>query len=87
MASKTIAWKQGSGNIVCTFSGAGDAPVFLTSDANEDLDRQQDLKLVTTVGGLQATLTVRQPGLREEFVTTDDGEWLVAGGEIFGVLK
>ena len=34
MATKTIAWNTGSGNIIMTYQGQGDSPVSILSDAN-----------------------------------------------------
>lgn len=51
MATKTIAWESGGGYITLTYTGVGNAPISVRSDANESFaDRQQIVRVVTTSG-------------------------------------
>lgn len=65
MATKTIAWKSGGGYITLTYTGVGNAPISVTSDANELFeDREQTVQIVTTEGTPQKaiSLLVKQKG-------------------------
>lgn len=87
MASVEIKWNDGAGNIVASFTGSGDGSVVLQSDAsNEGLDREQSVHVATSGGEVEVDVTVRQTGLREEFLAADGG-FRTADGEIYGVLK
>lgn len=51
MATKTIAWTTGSGNITLTYTGQGNGSISVASDENTDFEpRQQSFKIVTTNG-------------------------------------
>lgn len=51
MATKTIAWTTGSGNITLTYTGQGNGSISVASDENTDFEsRQQTFKIVTTNG-------------------------------------
>ena len=51
MATKTIAWTTGSGNITLTYTGQGNGSISVASDENTDFEpRQQSFKVVTTNG-------------------------------------
>ena len=41
MATKSIAWNTGSGNITLTYQGQGDGPVTVQSDVNDGAERSQ----------------------------------------------
>lgn len=65
MATKTIAWKSGGGYITLTYTGIGNAPISVKSDANELFeDREQTVQIVTAEGTPQKTvnLLIRQKG-------------------------
>ena len=65
MATKTIAWEKGDGYITLTYTGTGNAPISVQSDANELYEsREQRVQLVTTKGSPQkaVSLLVRQKG-------------------------
>lgn len=60
------------------------------SSVNDDLDRNVVVTGRTTEGTMiqEATFTIIQLGLREEFIPADSGEAMQDNsGEIFGVLK
>ena len=65
MATKTIAWETGGGYITLTYTGTGDGPVSVQSDANELYEeRQQTVRIVTTAGSPEKAveLLVKQKG-------------------------
>lgn len=65
MATKTIAWDSGSGYITLTYTGIGNAPISVSSDANDLFeDRQQTVQIATTNGSPQkaVNLLVKQKG-------------------------
>ena len=90
MESETIKWNEGEGNIVATYEGSGNGPVSITCDiANEGLDRSQDVIIRTTKGNnpKEESVLVKQPGLREEYLTSDGDVYMTSDGEIYGCLK
>lgn len=90
MESETIKWNEGEGNIVATYTGSGNGPISLTSDApNEGLDREQLVTIRTTKGNnpKEESVLVKQPGLREEYITSDNEVYMTADNEIYGCLK
>lgn len=63
MATKTIAWGAGSGNITLTYTGQGSGPVSVKSDANDLYEeRVQSVSIKTTAGSptVTKTVTIRQ---------------------------
>ena len=59
MATKSIAWTSGSGNITLTYSGQGDDTVVVTSDPNTlAVPRSQTITFSTTVGSPSVTQQV-----------------------------
>lgn len=90
MATSVIKWNEGEGNIVATYTGSGNAPISLASDvANEGLDREQLVIIRTTKGNnpKEESVLVKQPGLREEYITSDTEVYMTADNEIYGCLK
>jgi len=90
MATTTIKWNEGEGNIVTTYDGSGNGPISIISDVpNEGLDREQAININTTRGNnpKEVIVNVKQIGLREEYITTDEGAYITADGEIYGCLK
>ena len=90
MASKEIPWTQGGGSIVCTYTGAGDAPLTFSSDPNPGLDRVQDVDVCTADGSVSVSVSVRQTGLRAEYMVKGANgpeAFETADGELFAVLK
>lgn len=62
---KTVAWESGGGYITLTYTGVGNAPISVKSDANESFnDRQQYVSIATTKGSPQKAvdLLVKQKG-------------------------
>lgn len=65
MATKTIAWNTGSGNIILTYSGTGNSSVSIVSDVNDTFDaREQSVRIETTAGSPSKAidLLIRQKG-------------------------
>ena len=51
MATKTIAWTTGSGNITLTYTGQGNGSISVASDENSEFEeRSQSFQIVTTNG-------------------------------------
>lgn len=71
MATKTIAWESGGGYITLTYTGVGNAPISVKSDANESFDeRQQTVRIATTAGS---------PSRAVELLVKQKGKTLPAG--------
>ncbi len=65
MATSTIAWNSGSGNITLTYTGQGNSSVSVASDANDSFDaREQYVTVKTSAGSPQVTrqVLVKQKG-------------------------
>lgn len=57
MASISIPWNDGAGNIILTYTGQGDGTVTVTSDTdNLGTDRQQIVTFVVTDGAIRNTI-------------------------------
>lgn len=59
MDSILIPWKVGSGNIIISEE---DGVLLISSDTNDDIEREQILTFQTDKGNATATLLVRQKG-------------------------
>lgn len=81
-----IKWNEGDGYITATYEGSGSGSASISSDVNEGIDREQSIKVETTDKSVSATLVVSQEGLRE-VLTPSDGEFVLADGGTFNVLK
>lgn len=82
-----IKWNEGEGNIAATYDGSGNAPILFSSDvANEGIDREQVVSVSTTDDAKSVDVVVRQAGLREVFMASD-GEFILADGGTFNVIK
>lgn len=61
MATKTIAWESGGGNITVDYDGSGDGQIVVTSSDNAThSDRSQTITVKTLDGGITRTVTVVQ---------------------------
>lgn len=59
MATKTISWNSGTGNITVTYDGSGDGTAVITSSDNDLYEaRSQQITFQTTAGSPQVTRTV-----------------------------
>lgn len=83
MAQVTIPWNSGTGNIVLTFTGQGNATVIVSSDDNSlDTERSQAITVKTLDGNIQRRVTITQaagPNFKTkdgERVRLKDGNYL-----------
>ena len=61
MATLTIPWNDGNGNIILTYTGQGDGTVTVQSSTdNLGEDRQQTITLKTTDGSVEVEVTIQQ---------------------------
>ena len=73
MASLSIPWNDGPGNIVLTYTGHGNDTVVVTSDTNNvGYDRQQQITFVVTDGAIRHVIGTSS-GNR---LRTSDGHYL-----------
>lgn len=89
MATKSIAWQTGTGNITLSYTGQGNDTVVVTSDENDVYEaRSQTVSISTTVGGsITRQVTINQP-MREPNFKTADGYWiLTADNKYFNVQE
>ena len=85
MAQVTIPWSTGSGNIVLTFTGQGNATVIVTSDDNSlDGARSQDITVKTVDGSVRRTVTITQAA-GPNFKTSDGKRVRLSNGLYFNV--
>lgn len=61
MATLTIPWNDGNGNIILTYTGQGDGTVTVQSDTdNLGADREQVITLKTADGTRAVQVTIQQ---------------------------
>ena len=60
MATKSIAWNTGSGNIILTYQGHGNGSITVSSDDNNGAARSQVITVETLDGTKSVNLTVNQ---------------------------
>ena len=62
MATKTIAWQTGSGNITLTYTGQGDGTIAVQSDSNNLYEARSAQFTVRTIDGsnIERTITISQ---------------------------
>lgn len=83
---KKIKWNEGDGYIVTIQGGSGDASLPFSSIANEGIDRERIVNVVSKEG-IACNVNVKQIGLREVFTTSDSGAFVCSDGGTFNVLK
>lgn len=87
MATKSIAWTTGSGNITLTYSGQGDDTVTVSSDENNlYVDRSQTLTFSATGYAITRQVTVTQ-GMREPNFKTSEGYWMVTSDDKYFTVQ
>ena len=84
MAELVKPWKDG-GSLTVTYTGDGDGSAVFTSDANEGIDREMTVAFVGA--GQTIERLVKQEGLREPIVTSDNLMFCDKDGIPFAVLK
>ena len=86
MATKSIAWNSGSGNITVTYSGSRDDTVSVSSSENDIYeDREQVITVKTTDNAISRQVTVRQ-GMREPNLIDSDGNWLIDSNDTYLIV-
>lgn len=86
MATKSIAWQNGSGNITVTYSGSRDDTVSVSSSENDIYeDREQVITVKTTDNAISRQVTVRQ-GMREPNLIDSDGNWLIDSNDTYLIV-
>lgn len=88
MATKSIAWQKGTGNITLTYTGQGNDTVTVTSSPNDVYeDRSQTVTFSTTAGSPTVTrqVTVTQ-GMREPNLIDSDGNWLIDSNDTYLIV-
>ena len=83
---KQFIWNEGDGSITTVDGGSGNTTISLSSNENIGIDRAQELKF-TTKEGLETSLLVKQPGLREYFIVSKNKVFTFADDNSFNVLK
>ncbi len=86
MATKTIAWTTGTGNITLTYTGQGNDSVTVTSAPNDVYaDRSQTVTFKTADNSISRQVTITQ-GMKHPNFKTADGLWiLTADNKYFNV--
>lgn len=86
MIETKIKWNEGEGYITATYEGSGSGSASISSDVNEGIDREQNIKVEAIDKSSSATIKVSQEGLREVF-SCADGDFILADEGTFNVLK
>ena len=85
MAEFRREWQDG-GSLTATYGGSGDGSAVFSSDINEGIDRATNVSFVDVSRSVVVERAVVQEGRREEFVASD-GDFVLADGGTFNVLK
>ena len=87
MATKSIAWQTGTGNITLSYTGQGDDNVLVSSDANNLYEsRSQTLTFTSLDNTLTQSVTVTQP-MREPNFKTSQGQWFVTYDDKYLIVQ
>lgn len=87
MATKSIAWQTGTGNITLSYTGQGDDTVLVSSDANNLYEsRSQTLTFSATGYAITRQVTVTQP-MREPNFKTSEGYWFVTSDDKYFTVQ
>lgn len=83
MATVTIPWEQGNGDIIVALTGTGDGVATLsTGTVNEGVDRSRTVTFRTVRGGnVEVMRTVRQEG-RREYLRDASGDILTDSNDV-----
>lgn len=73
MATITIPWADGNGNVILTYTGQGDGTVTVQSDTDNLGDTRQMVLTLKTTGAnpATATLTITQPTGMQVLIDVD----------------
>lgn len=87
MATKSIAWTTGTGNITLQYTGQGDDTVVVSSDPNNLYQaRSQTLTFTSLDNTLSQSVTVTQP-MREPNFKTSQGQWFVTYDDKYLIVQ
>lgn len=88
MATKSIAWNTGTGNITLTYTGQGNDTVLVESDPNNLYqDRSQTITFSTTDGSaISRQVTVVQK-MKEPNFKTSEGYWFVTSDDKYFTVQ
>ena len=87
MATKSIAWTTGTGNITLQYTGQGDDTVVVSSDPNNLYQaRSQTLTFTSLDNTLSQSVTVTQP-IREPNFKTSQGQWFVTYDDKYLIVQ
>lgn len=88
MATQTIPWDTGTGNITVDYTGSRNETVTVSSDPNNLYqERSQILTVKTTDNSISRAVTITQ-GMREPNFKTADNYWiLTADNKYFNVQE
>lgn len=85
MAELIKTWIDG-GILSVSYGGDRDGSAVFSSDIAEGLDRETTVLIIDETRTVSVELSVKQSGMREEFVASD-GDFLLSDGGTFNVLK
>lgn len=87
MATKSIAWQTGTGNITLSYTGQGDDTVLVSSDPNNLYEsRSQTLTFTSLDNTLSQSVTVTQP-MREPNFKTNEGYYFVTSDDKYLIVQ
>ena len=88
MATKSIAWNTGTGNITLIYTGQGNDTVLVESDPNNLYqDRSQTITFSTTDGSaISRQVTVVQK-MKEPNFKTSEGYWFVTSDDKYFTVQ
>lgn len=87
MATKSIAWNTGTGNITLTYTGQGDDTVTVSSDPNDVYEgRSQTITFSTLDNAITRQVTVTQT-MREPNFITSEGYWFVTSDDKYLIVQ
>lgn len=86
MATKSIAWQTGTGNITLSYTGQGDDTVLVSSSENNLYqERQQVVTVKTTDNAISRQVTITQ-GMREPNLIDSNGNWLIDANDTYLIV-
>ena len=87
MATKTIPWNTGTGNITLTYTGQGNDTVTVSSDPNDVYEnRSQAITFSTLDNAITRQVTVTQPMKEPNFITSE-GYWFVTSDDKYFTVQ
>jgi hypothetical protein len=87
MATVTIPWLTGGGNITVTYTGVGNDSPSVSSSVNEGIDREQNITYETEDKSLSVAQRVLQTGKREVYNTLGGDAYFLSEGQTYNVIK